>query len=221
MHGGDVGEENARANAHHVRQLQRLAARLAGPSTHWPRLWLFTDPQRLADPRPIMAAAAPGLGIVFRHFGAGNAAEIGAELRRCARRHGHLFFIGEDWRLAAALRADGVHLPERCAHRAGALARAFPHWRISAAAHSPRAIRRAVAFGAQALFVSPVFASNSRSAGQAIGESRLAAWTKAYAQDLPVFALGGVNTRTAPRLINTGLAGFAAIEAFAKSVDIG
>jgi len=64
-------------------------------------------------------------------------------------------------------------------------------------------------------------ASNSRSAGQAIGESRLAAWTNAYAQDLPVFALGGVNTRTAPRLINTGLAGFAAIEAFAKSVDIG
>ncbi|HKR90555.1 MAG TPA: thiamine phosphate synthase, partial [Phenylobacterium sp.] len=85
-------------------------------------------------------------------------------------------------------------------------------WIVTAAAHSPAAVRRAKAAGADAAVVSAVFASRSPSAGPPIGALRLANLVRAAG--LPVYALGGVNDRTAARLRSVGLAGLAAVEGF-------
>ena len=59
------------------------------------------------------------------------------------------------------------------------------------------------------LLISSIFPSQSPSAGEPIGVAEL---TKSI-KDLPVpvFALGGVNNKTAPKLLGSGAAGIAGI----------
>ncbi len=118
--------------------------------------------------------------------------------------------IGADVALARLAEADGVHLPERLASRAGAIARAHPCWTVTAAAHSLPAARRALAAGAEAVVVSAVFPSRSASAGSPLGPLRFARLVRAAGG--PVYALGGVNTKNARRLLASGAVGLAAVD---------
>ena len=72
--------------------------------------------------------------------------------------------------------------------------------------------------GIDGLLVSAIFPSNSPSAGTPIGVKTLKERTKKM--NAPVFALGGINTKTAPALFGTNIAGIAAIGAL-KEDDYG
>jgi thiamine-phosphate pyrophosphorylase len=152
-----------------------------------------------------------GAGVVYRAFDDPAAAQTGRRLVKVARRRGLLLLAGADAALAARIGADGVHLPERATAGALGIKRNRPTWIVTAAAHSEAAIVRARQSGADAVFVSPVFASASPSAGRPIGSLRFAALT--VSAGLPVFALGGINTQTVRELSQTGAAGVAAVEA--------
>lgn len=152
----------------------------------------------------------PGSGVVFRAFGASDAEVRGRRLAAIARERELVLLVGADASLARAIRAGGVHLPERLACQAGPLRRVRPGWIVTAAAHSLIAARRAAAAGADACVVSPVFPSRSPSAGAPIGPLRLAAIVRSAG--LPVYALGGVDDDTARRLGGVGLVGLAAID---------
>lgn len=171
----------------------------------------FTDPQRTPDPMKIAKTLPRGSAVVLRTFGAPGALTQAQALRALTRRRGLKLLIGADARLAAAVRADGVHLPERRAHRARSLRR--PGWLITAAAHSPAAVARARRSGADAAVVSAIFPSRSPSAGPPLGPVRLA--HIARTAGLPLYALGGVNDATARRLLGTGVVGIAAVEGLA------
>lgn len=173
----------------------------------------MTDPERTPDPLAAAAELPRGATVIFRHFGAPDAAETAAALARLARARGLLLLVGGDERLAARVRADGVHLPERMVSRLPAIRARRPRWVLTAAAHSAGAVRRAETAGADAVLLSPVFPSRSPSAGEPLGVAalrRIAAGTRT-----PVIALGGVNPRTAPRLLRSGAAGLAAVEGWA------
>ena len=163
-----------------------------------------------------MIARLPrGSGVVFRAFGAADAVAAGRKLAILARRRGLMLFVGADVALAVALKADGVHLPERMSGRAGtcrALRRRF--W-LTAAAHGLPAIRKAERAGVDALVISPVFASQSPSAGRPLGVLAFARLVRRARA--PVYALGGVNAGSARRLIASGAHGLAAIEGLAIS----
>jgi thiamine-phosphate pyrophosphorylase len=171
----------------------------------------FTDPARTPDPAAVMARLPRGAGVVYRAFGAADAVGEGRRLVRLARRRGLMLLAGADAALAARIGADGVHLPERGAAKARGLRRPRPGWIVTCAAHSPAAIARARRAGADAVFVSPVYASASPSAGRPLGRLRFAAMVRGAG--LPVYALGGVNAATARRLSRSGAAGLAAVEA--------
>jgi thiamine-phosphate pyrophosphorylase len=135
-----------------------------------------------------LAARLPaGAALVYRTFGAPDAEVVGRRLLALVRARGGKLLIGADAALAARLGADGVH-------------------------QSPRAARRARACGVDAVVVSAVFPSRSPSAGTPIGVLRLA--QIARLAGIPVYALGGVNDRTAGRLKDLRLAGLAAVEGF-------
>jgi thiamine-phosphate pyrophosphorylase len=180
------------------------------PASRLPSLWLVTDPARTPDPVAAAGRLPRGAGVIYRGFGAADALAIARALRRLATKNGLVFLVGADERLAAASRADGVHLPERAMHRAIALRRAHPAWLITAAAHDRRAVVRAGRLGLDALMVSAVFASRSPSAGAPLGPHRFAALIRGAA--VPVIALGGVNETTAPRLTHTGASALAAVD---------
>jgi thiamine-phosphate pyrophosphorylase len=145
---------------------------------------------------------------VFRAFGAPDAEAQGQRLKAIARSRGLKLLVGADAGLARRIGADGVHLPARLAHRAKAVRR--PAWIVTCAAHSLIAARRAHVAGADAAVVSAVFPSRSPSAGAPIGPVRLA--LIARQAGLPVYGLGGINNKTARRLIDAGLVGLAAVD---------
>ncbi|MEO8927091.1 MAG: thiamine phosphate synthase [Caulobacteraceae bacterium] len=151
---------------------------------------------------------------MFRPFGALDAVARGLALARQARRHGLVFLVGADARLAVRLRADGVHLPQRLTARPGAIKALRRRFLVTAAAHDLPAARRARRAGVDAIVISPVFPSASPSAGRPLGVLRFAALVRRAG--LPAYALGGVNAKTARRLTGSGAAGLAAIEGLAS-----
>lgn len=176
-----------------------------------PRLFFFTDPARVPDPEAVVRRLPRGAGVVFRAFGAPDATERGRRLAHICRRRGLTLLAGADARLASRIGAAGVHLPERRAGAATGLKRARPAWIVTGAAHSAAAIQRAHRAGADAVFVSPVFASASPSTGRPLGPLRFAQLVRGAR--LPVYALGGIDAAGARRIARSGAAGVAAVEA--------
>jgi thiamine-phosphate pyrophosphorylase len=148
--------------------------------------------------------------VVFRAFGAPDAAVRGRALARQARRRGVWFLVGADGALACRLGADGVHLPQLLAGRAGTIAALRRRFLITVAAHDLPAALRARRAGADAIVVSPVFRSASPTAGRPMGVMRFARLIRAAGA--PAYALGGVNAQTAGRLKGSGAVGLAAVE---------
>ncbi|PZQ65464.1 MAG: thiamine monophosphate synthase [Phenylobacterium zucineum] len=176
-----------------------------------PALLFFTDPRRTPRPEAVAARLPPGSAVVYRHFGAGNAEATARLLLAIARRRGLKLLIGQDAALAARIGAHGVHLPERLAHRAPALKRAHPRWIVTSAAHSAAAARASRA-DAVVLSVALPSASPSAAGVRVLGPIRLA--TRVRLAGRPAYALGGVNNKTARRLVDAGLIGLAAVEGF-------
>ena len=177
-----------------------------------PNLLFFTDPARVPDPEAVAERLPRGAGIVFRAFGAADAAVRGLRLRAIADQRGLVLLVGAAETLAEAIGADGVHLPERSRDLAPDLRARRPDWLITITAHDHAAAIAASALGADALVVSPIFQSNSPSAGPALGVQGLTKLISATVT--PVYALGGIGTGTVEGLKNTGVVGLAAVEAF-------
>jgi len=178
-----------------------------------PSLILVTDPERTPDPVALAERLPRGSGVIFRGFGRKGARETAQQLAAVARRRGLVLLIG-----AGALRVagSGVHLPERMVHRAGALKRTQPGLMVTVAAHSPAALVGARRAGADAALLSTVFMSQSPSAGRPLGPVRFAALVRHAG--LSVYALGGVNTKNAPRLLGSGAAGLAMVEGLVRAL---
>lgn len=174
-----------------------------------PPLLFLTDPERTPVPEAIAETLPAGAGVVFRAFGAADAVERGRLLAAIARARGLTLLAGADPALAEACGAHGLHLPERAIADLPSLKAAHPGWLFTAAAHSAEALDRAARTGADAALVSPVFPSASPSAGAPLGVERFTGLVKAAG--LPVYALGGVDSKTAPRLLATGAVGLAVV----------
>jgi thiamine-phosphate pyrophosphorylase len=181
-----------------------------------PSLILLTDPARLPDPLPYLDRLPRGGAVVLREPDPARRAIAARRLLRACRRRGLKVLIAGDPRLAFAIGADGVHWPEAHVKRlAGAARRLHPGWLITAAAHSPAALRLAARAGADAALLSPVFATRSHPEAPMLGAVRFAGWV--WAAPLPVYALGGVDAKTARRLMPTNAVGLAAIGGLAEA----
>lgn len=178
-----------------------------------PNLLFFTDPRRVASPEAVVERLPRGAGVVFRAFGGADAVARGGRLRAIADARGLTLLVGADPELAAAIRADGLHMPERLASEIPTLRDRYGRYLITVAAHGLAAVRAAERARADAAIVSPVFPSNSPSAGRPLGLEGLTALVEAT--DLPLYALGGVRADTVLQLAGSGVAGIAAVEALA------
>lgn len=176
-----------------------------------PTLILVTDPERTPDPVALARALPRGCGVIYRPFGEPHARKTARKLAGIARTRGLTLLIGAD---AVRAAGAGVHLPERLAHRAGPIKRARPGVVVTAAAHSLSAALKARRAGADAVLISTVFKSKSPSAGRPLGPVRFAALVRQAG--LPVYALGGVKTKNAPRLLGSGAVGLAMVEGLAR-----
>ncbi|WP_299439625.1 thiamine phosphate synthase [uncultured Rhodospira sp.] len=201
-----------------ARTLADAARRLkAGRCHRVPAAWLVSDPARLPDPVPPLARMPRGAGLIWRPYGLprDEALAQGRRLRRLTRARGIVLLVAGDWRLAAAVGADGLHQPEGLA-RHGVLAPALG-WAqrrtLSVACHGPRALARARAQGASMAVLSPVFPTASHPGAATLGPLRFALMSRRAG--LPVVALGGITAASARHLPPGSTAGLAAVSGWA------
>jgi len=172
-----------------------------------PRLWLLSDPVRLPDPRAACDRLPVGSGVIARDVAL---ALLPALAKLLARQRVRLLVAG-DGRLALHHRA-GLHVPDR-RPTAGLLP--FLRQRrgrlLTVAAHGRVGLARARRLRADAVLLSPVFATGSHPGAPALGVLRWAALARRAGR--PVVALGGVGRGNAMRLPPIA-AGFAAIGAW-------
>jgi thiamine-phosphate pyrophosphorylase len=172
-----------------------------------PTIWLFTD-ERLggSGARDALWHAVGklprGAGVVFRHYSLapGDRADLLSRIARLARRRG-LLLVGS--RIAGA--PDGVHRPAHAPR-----ARQTPNKLVTASAHSRREALAAFRAGADLVFLSPVFATNSHPGAPVLGPLRFG--LAAHGLPGPVIALGGMDPKRARRLGPLGAAGYAGID---------
>lgn len=168
-----------------------------------PRLWLISDARNDAVLALALARLPRGAGLIFRHYHLPPQARRArfAKLARIARAHGHRVILAGDARTARAWRADGIYGAPRALapRRAGQI-------RL-ATAHNAAEIAAGNRAGADAILLSPVFATRSHPGAACLGPVRFR--LLARLAGVPVIALGGMNRRNARRL---GWARWAAID---------
>lgn len=176
-----------------------------------PTIWLFTDERlggaRARDPLWRALGRLPrGAGVVFRHYSLGPAAReaLLARVAAVARRRG-LALVGS--RIAGA--PAGVHRPAHAPHgrsRAGGLVTASAHDRAEAIA--------AFRAGADLVFLSAVFPTQSHPGSRSLGPIRFGLAARTLPG--PVIALGGMDAPRFRRLRPLGAAGYAGIDCWAR-----
>lgn len=184
----------------------------------WPARWLVTDSRRLADPLPAIHRLKPGEGVLFRHYELARPARLKLALQVAAlcRRRGLVLLVAGDARLARAVNADGLHLPQGLVQQA-ATARRLGLRLVSAAAHDAGAVAQAGRHGVDAVLVSPVFVTASHPGAAELGAVRFAALASAaQRRGLQVYALGGITAATEKRLRHIRKAGSAGIQGMAR-----
>jgi len=201
MDGSGTLSNEARILWDAARGLAREAASVSAP------LLFFTDPERTPEPWRTAERLPAGAGVVYRHFGAGDAEPVARRLKAISRERGLVLLIGLDADLAEAVGADGVHLPQRALETAEALRTRRPDWLLTGAAHSaegpfPDAL--------DAVVLSPIFPAGGASAVKpALGVGAL----KVVAKGRPVYALGGITAATVGGLTRSGACGIAGVDA--------
>jgi thiamine-phosphate pyrophosphorylase len=182
-----------------------------------PALLLMTDRRRLPDPLPALRRLPRGAAVVLRDDWAREAG-LARRVAAIARERRLRVLVAGNWRLAAAIGADGLHLPEWFARQGGRawvpMARRR-RWLVTAAAHAPAAIHRAARLGCDAVLLAAVFPTASHPGRPALGVLRFARFARLA--PVPVYALGGITPATARRLAGTAAVGFAAIGALADN----
>ena len=159
-----------------------------------PRLWLLSDARNDAALDGALRNLPRGSGFIYRHYHLPprERVERWFALSRMARARGHLLILADSALTAREWGADGIYGAPRALYpTTGGLL-------TLATAHDLADIGLANRLGADAVLLSPVFPTRSHPGAPALGPLRFRALA-ARAQ-MPVIALGGMNTCTACRL---------------------
>jgi len=159
-----------------------------------PDIWLISDERNDASLEVALARLPRASGFIYRHYHLDDAARIERfrALARLARSLGHIVILADSALTAREWGADGIY---------GAPRALYPR-RIDmiqlATAHNLAEIGLANRLGADALMLSPVFATNSHPGTDTLGPARFRALAR-HAQ-MPVIALGGMTAERAKAL---------------------
>ncbi len=191
-------------------QLARAAREFAARSnSSLPGLVLLTDDERMTDPLASISALPRGSLVVLRASDPARRIALARSISRIARTRDLRWIIADDPALAVKSGAHGAHFPEQKLALAARWHVRRPDWMLTCAAHSLSACARAARIGADAVFLAPIFATMSHPGRSYIGPLRVRLIATLLA--VPIYALGGVDARSAKRLAGARLAGVAAI----------
>ncbi len=175
-----------------------------------PRKWLMTDERFGDDLLPAIRRLPACSGVVFRHYHLAPKArrDLFRQVGKICRQRGHMLILAGSERVALRWHADGFH---------GRHGVARSTMLRSAPVHDHAELREALRNNANLLFISPLFKTASHAGGKVLG--RLAFNALAHQRGTAmVIALGGMTRQRANSLKRQNIHGWAAIDAFRKTV---
>jgi thiamine-phosphate pyrophosphorylase len=180
-------------------------------------------PQWKLDPvEQARAACAGGVAVVqLRAKRATDRAALAwaAEIRRCTRESGALFFVNDRFDLALAAEADGVHLGQDDFPPARVPPHVRRQLRAGLSTHSAEQLRAAEAQPVDYVAFGPVFGTRSKDSEYgARGLEALADAARAAAPR-PLIAIGGIDAGRVDSVLRAGAAGIAVISCVAAADD--
>ena len=208
-----MGQGLNEARSKLARRAQTLNLRHGAPGV--PALVLMTDDTRVADWTAAAVALPHGSYVIVRHRDAKARERLAMGLRGVCRQRRVKLLIADDAALAVRAGADGVHLPQARLKKLSGLRVRFPRWFLTGAVHDAAALAEAEQQGADAVFLSPVFATASHPEARELGAVRFAAL--AARSRVPVLALGGIDGGSIQRLAPSHAAGAGVIGAWIRS----
>lgn len=158
-----------------------------------PLLWLLSDARNDSGLERALKELPSGSGFVFRHYHLDPQAreQRFQTLASVARASGHIVVLAGNASLAREWGADGIYAsPDRIADAHGLL--------TLTSAHDGEELAAAARAGADAVFLSPVFATGSHPEGRPLGIEGFRAL--AQQSPIPVIALGGMTAERAREL---------------------
>ena len=168
------------------------------PPSHpalWPLpfLWLHSDARNDAALEEALVRLPRGSGFIYRHYHLAPAERVSRyhALARIGRSRGHTIILADSALTAREWGADGIY---------GAALSLYPTRDLLtlATAHDLTEIGQANRARADAVLLSPVFATRSHPGAQVLGPLRFR--TLASRANMPVIALGGMDAGKAHRL---------------------
>ncbi len=145
-------------------------------------------------------------------------AAASAVFRAAADRHGALFILNDDARLAAEVGADGVHVGQDDLHPSDARVLVGPDAIVGRSTHSTQEVDRALDEDCDYFAVGPVHATPTKQGRPAIGLEPLR-HAAALAQQRPWFVTGDMSLRTAPEVLATGARRLVVVRAITEAPD--
>ena len=158
-----------------------------------PDLWLISDERNDAGLEDALRRLPRGSGFIYRHYHLSPQQRVARwfGLARIGRAHGHVLILADSAQTALEWGADGLYGPPRALYPTRDLL-------TFATAHDLREIGLANRFGADAVLLSPAFATRSHPEASALGPVRFR--LLASQARMPVIALGGMTSSTVGRL---------------------
>ena len=164
------------------------------------KVFALTDPMRSLHPLELDLGLNNYIEIILRTYGDDK---LITNLKKPQR-----FFATIDTKCAKKNNIKGIHLP---ASRKNYLNYKNKNFKISASAHNLREIQRAINLNADYILLSVAFFSQSPSAKtRPLGPIKIANICRLFPK-ANIIALGGINIKTAKRLENIGIKGFAGV----------
>lgn len=159
-----------------------------------PDLWLLSDERNDHALEPALRRLPTGSGFVYRHYHLDDADRIARfrTLHRVCRAMGHAVVLADSALTAREWGADGTYGAPR------ALYPTRPGLLTIATAHNLQEIAQANRARADAVMLSPVYATNSHPGTKSLGPRKFR--MIASRAKMPVIALGGMNVERAKEL---------------------
>jgi len=145
-------------------------------------------------------------------------AAASAVFRAAADRHGALFILNDDARLAAEVGADGVHVGQDDLHPSDARALVGPEAIVGRSTHSVAEVDRALDEDCDYFAVGPVHATPTKQGRPGIGLDPLR-HAAALASERPWFVTGAMSLATAPEVLATGARRLVVVRAITEAPD--
>jgi thiamine-phosphate pyrophosphorylase len=143
-----------------VRWAMRSVARHVRP-VRLPTIVLMTDDTLDVDWAEVTGSLPCPVTVIARHRDGTELEKLARTLRLVCRKIGHKLLLSSDPKLAQRLRADGVHLPQALMQRIHDARRRNPNWIVTVSAHDHASVTQASRLGADAIILSPAFATQS------------------------------------------------------------